>query len=290
MTYKVALAIPTFNAGSRFEEVLKEVYKQKEQLALVKIYDSESNDDTTKIVKKYGFEVSNVLKKDFSHSATRSKIAKEMYEQGFDYLILMTQDVYLQSDAIKLIIEYIIHKPSSGVVYGKQEVDMDKGSLNELYSRKFNYGQKNLIKSKSDIKKLGIKTIFNSDAFAIYNLKIVKEVGYFGNDATFGEDMIIADKFIQKGYTVGYCCQSKVFHTHNYTLLEEFNRYKIIGEFHKLNKEMIGKYGKTNSEGLKLAISEIKYLIDRKKMYKIPDSLIRNIAKYLGFKLGFMRG
>ena len=290
MTNKTALVIPTCNAGKEFEEVAKKIYDQSSRLNLVRVYDSESNDLTVKIAESLDFEVIKVSKKSFSHSATRSKIAQEMYENGFDYLIFMTQDVYLQNHAIELLLKYIIKNSNCGVVYGKQEIDLEKGSINEYFARSFNYGSVSSIKTKKDVENLGIKTIFNSDAFAVYNLKLAKKVGFFGEEAVFGEDMIIADKFIQRGYGVGYCAESRVFHTHNYTLLEEFSRYKVIGQFHKMNNEIINRYGKTNSEGIRLALGEIKYLISEKKVYKIPESLLRNAAKFFGFKLGFMRG
>ena len=85
---KVALAIPTYNAGSGFEEVLKEVLNQSFNLELVKIYDSESYDETVEIVQKYNFDIEIISKESFSHSGTRTMIAKQMLEMNMDYLIL----------------------------------------------------------------------------------------------------------------------------------------------------------------------------------------------------------
>lgn len=284
---KIALAIPTYNAGNDFENVLKKVLSQRQSLELIKIYDSESNDGTVEIALKQGVSVEKIPKKSFSHSGTRTMIAKQMLELDIDYLIFITQDIYLQRDAIENLIKYILKNPNCGVVYGKQQVDLEKGKIYEYFARNFNYGDKDLIKRKSDIKELGIKTIFSSDAFAIYNLTMAKKVGFFGNRINFSEDMYIADKFIQAGYFVGYCSNAKVFHTHNYTILEEYNRYKTIGKFHKEQKEMIDRYGKTNSEGIKLAIGEIKFLKYEGKINKIPESMTRNIAKFLGMKIGY---
>lgn len=283
----MGLAIPTYNAGREFEKVLKKVKSQSVNLDLIKIYDSGSFDETLEIAKKYKVEVEIISKATFSHSGTRTMIAKQMLDLGMSHLIFITQDVFLQENAIENLIHYIVSNPNCGVAYGKQEVDLKIGTIYEYFARSFNYGDKDLIKSKHDIEKLGIKTIFNSDAFAIYNLKLSKEVGFFGDKVNFSEDMLIADRFIQVGYDVGYSSNAKVFHTHGYTIFEEYKRYKSIGKFHREQKIIIGRYGKTNSEGFKLAINELKYLISKGEFYRLPESIIRNIVKFLGMKIGY---
>lgn len=288
---KIALAIPTYNAGTDFEEVLNRVKKQSKLLSLVKIYDSESEDNTISITKKVGFDYQVVKKDNFSHSGTRTMICKDMYDLGMDFIIFLTQDVFLQKDAVSELVNFIIHANRSvAMAYGKQIVDLDIGNHFEFFARSFNYGDKNLIKSSYDIPKLGIKTIFCSDAFSIYDLRKASEIGFFGNDSNFSEDMIIADKFIQRGYSIGYCASAKVFHTHKYSIYEEFVRYKTIGAFYRNNQSMISKYGKTNSEGVKLAMREVLYLIKIGKFYLIPESIIRNSAKFVGHKVGFFFG
>src|SRR5699024_2592580 len=153
---------------------------------------------------KFNFDFQTIPKLSFSHSGTRSKIAHEMYNKGIEFLIFMTQDVILQDFALRKIIEYIKENDRIGMVYGKQEVDINKGNIFEFYARSFNYGNENLIKTQDDIKKYGIKTIFCSDAFAIYNLNIIHKLDYFGNEVNFAEDMIIADKIISNDFYVGY--------------------------------------------------------------------------------------
>jgi rhamnosyltransferase len=200
----------------------------------------------------------------------------------------MTQDVYLQPDALKKIVEFISEN-NAGVVRGKQEVDLNKGNVFEFFARKQNYRAVDQLYSKSDIKEHGIDTIFTSDAFAIYDLEKLNAVDYFGKSGNVSEDMFAAHKLIQQNYSIGYSSEAKVFHTHNYSIKEEYRRYVPIGLFYGQHDVWISSYGKTNQKGIKLALNEIKFLIQQKKIYLIPISIFRNGAKFIGFRVGKMK-
>lgn len=284
---KIALAIPTYNAGNDFYKVLENINEQNEMIDLVRVVDSSSNDSTVDIAKKFGCEVEVIDQKKFSHGGTRRKIAIESFNSGYDYLIFMTQDVFLQENALKNLINYISSDKNLGVVFGKQEVDLTKGNLFEYYARTFNYSEKSYKRTKSDIRKFGIKTIFSSDAFAIYNLAILKEVDFFEDTKEVSEDMLAAHKIIEAGRSVGYCAEAKVYHTHNYKVIEEYKRYKEIGKFYKKQSSIMNFYGKTSNNGVKLAVGEVSFLWKQKKLVMIPKSLIRNAAKFIGHKVGY---
>lgn len=284
---KIALVLPTYNAGRDFFEVMKCIDQQRENIDLVKIVDSYSTDDTVEIAKQFKCEIEIIKKSDFSHGGTRRKIAIEFYELGYDYLILMTQDVFLQENAVNNLIDFISSDNLLGAVFGKQEVDLEKGNLFEYYARSFNYPNLSYKRNFSDISKYGIKTIFNSDAFAAYNLKVLKEIDFFEDKQNFAEDMFIAHKIVQSGSSIGYCANAKVYHTHDYSVLDEYKRYREIGKFYKQNATILNKYGKTTSNGIKLVIGEINFLIKRRKILLIPKSILRNMAKFIGHKVGY---
>lgn len=291
MKDKIALAIPTYNATENFKEVCNLIKKEAGGIVdTFLIVDSQSKDETVKIAKEANFNVEIIDKTSFNHSKTRSEIAKKFYKEGYKYLILLTQDVFLQDDAIKNLLTFIKSDEKLGAVFGKQEVDLRNGNLFEHYARSFNYPASNLIKSKNDISKLGIKTIFSSDAFIIYDLKILNEVGYFGDKNIVNEDMFVAHKIIEAGYKIGYCADAKVYHSHNYSIFGEYKRYKPIGKFFKENKELLSKYPNTLNSGIKLALGEIKFLKEQKKTSQIPRSILRNAAKFLAFKVGYYFG
>jgi len=287
---KVAIVIPTYNAGSDFKEVIDLINIQKneiEEIRKVLVIDSSSSDETVKIASESKCQVEIISKNDFSHGGTRRSAAKKLYGQGYTHAIYMTQDVFLKPNSLKELISFINSDSQLGVVYGKQEVDLAKGTLYEYHARLFNYKSESYKFGKSDIENLGIKTIFSSDAFAIYNLNLFSKVNFFDNKNDVSEDMLAAHKFIMADYLVGYCSTAKVNHTHNYSIMDEFKRYKSIGRFYKNNKDIINLYGKTNSNGMKLVASEILFLVRENKVNMITGSIIRNVAKFLGHKVGY---
>lgn len=283
---KIALVIPTCNAGFQFEKVAQLISEQSNSLDSLNIIDSASTDETLKIAKKYNFNISEIKKKDFSHSGTRTRIANELYQQGYKYMVLMTQDVFLQENALKNIINFILKSDKLGVVRGKQEVDLSKGNLMEYFTREKNYPNHSFIYTNKDKERKGIDVIYTSDAFAIYNLHALNKVGYFGETTEVSEDMFAAHKLVEAGYEIGYCSNAKVYHTHNYTLKQEFNRYVPIGRFYKDNDSWLRKYGKTESKGVKLVVKEVQFLIEKKASILIPYSILKNVLKYAGFQIG----
>lgn len=286
---KIAVVIPTYNAGEEFRSVLRLIVNQSENIEKIIVIDSSSEDNTIEITNKFGIENISINKRDFDHGGTRSLIAKKLYIKGFKYAIFMTQDVYLQDNALNNLIEFILENPNMGVARGKQEVDMTKGNIFEYHARLSNYGNEKQIFSRKDIKKYGIDTIYTSDAFAIYDLEKLSSIDYFGNNIIVSEDMLVAHKLIQNNFQVGYTPNAKVYHTHNYSLSEEFKRYFLIGRFHGKYEELLCKYGKTNSKGIDLVIKEIIFLYKNKKSYKIPEGIIRNVLKFIGFQFGKLK-
>ena len=279
----IGLIIPTYNAGKEFNDVLKLVNTQDDLLTKKLIIDSDSKDETVEIAMKNGFNVKKICSKEFGHGKTRTLAAKLLKE--CHYIIYMTQDVFLQPNALKELINFIEKNGSLGVVYGKQEVDIKKSNIFEQKARDFNYPNMSSIKNYEDRNKLGIKTVFSSDAFAIYNRSILEKVGFFP-DVRFSEDMIVAAKMIKAGHSVGYCAEAKVYHSHNYSLKEEYERMKNIGQFHRENSWIQDEFGSNESEGMKAVVNEFTYLIKRGKFYLIPQSFARFLFKYIGYKKG----
>ncbi|GAB2021894.1 glycosyltransferase family A protein [Pseudolactococcus yaeyamensis] len=283
---RLVVMLPTYNAENDIEEVLSLISSQISSEDKIQIVDSSSTDKTVAIAKRYDADIMIIPQEEFSHSGTRSRMAAKAVDEGFDYGLFMTQDVYLQKNAIKNLLELISSEQEIGAVFGKQEVDLVKGNLFEYYARSFNYPEKSEVWDKTAISEKGIKTVFISDAFSIYNLRIIAALGYFGDTVNMSEDMLIADKLIQNGYKIGYSATAKVYHTHNFKISDEYKRYKLIGRFYKENQELVSRYGKTNSNGMKLAIGEVIFLIKKGKLHMLPKSLVRNAAKFIGHKIG----
>lgn len=137
-----------------------------------------------------------------------------------------------------------------------------------------------------DAKKWGIKTAFVSDSFAAYRRKALEEVGGFPLNVILSEDTYVAAKMLLDGWNIFYCAEAKVYHSHDYAIVEEFKRYFDIGVFHAREKWIQKKFGEAEKEGRRFILSEINYISRKGNPVKICEVLGRMIIKYVGYTCG----
>lgn len=282
---KLGLFIPTYNAGNEFEKVLSEIDDSLNQLDFEVerlVIDSFSDDNTISIAKKHGFNIKRISRREFTHGEVRRRAA--IFLKDCEYIVYMTQDVIVHKDAIKEILDFIEDHSRMVVAYGKQESDVLTTNILEQRTREFNYPKTSQIKTNKDIPKLGIKTVFSSDAFSIYRKELLVEIGSFPKNIKYCEDMFVAAKAIEYGYEVGYCANAVVTHSNKMNLRQQFKRYRSIGKFHRQNPWIQNEFGSNESEGIKLVISEWKFLFKKNKIYLIPYSFFMKIIKFIAYK------
>ena len=169
-------------------------------------------------------------------------------------------------------------------MYARQLPDKDCRMV-ECYTRSFNYPQESRIKTIEDVDKLGIKTFFCSNVCAAYKKSVYKELGGFVPRAIFNEDMILAGTMIKAGYGIAYAADAKVIHSHNYSGRQQFHRNFDLAVSQKDHPEIFAGIS-SESEGIRLVISTVKYLLKNKKGMEIPGLIVQSGCKFLGYKLG----
>lgn len=280
---KVNVFIPTLNAGKLWDDVLEALKKQSYPVSKVIIVDSGSTDNTLSAIEGKGFELMSLNKKDFDHGGTRM-LAAEKYQDA-DIFIFLTQDAILANDdAIENMVNAFETYPTYGMVYGRQLPHLGAKTL-EAHARLFNYPDLTRTKSLADAPKLGIKTISCSNSFAAYRKEAFFQVGGFPSGVILGEDVLIAGKMLLNDWEMGYLGNSKVHHSHDYTIKEEFKRYFDIGVFHADSPWIFENFGRAESEGMKYLKSELSYVIKNNPL-ALPKSIATLFAKYLGYKIG----
>ncbi|MGV6987520.1 glycosyltransferase family 2 protein [Testudinibacter sp. P80/BLE/0925] len=280
---KAALVIPTYNAGKLGEKCFAKIQRQGVQPDVL-VIDSNSADNTVELATKCGFATHRISQTDFNHGGTRN-LAVSLFIQDYDIVIFMTQDAILVTDnAIENLLK-AFDNPKVAAVYGRQ-LPHDNANPLAAHARLFNYPEQSVEKSQEDIPHLGIKTAFISNSFAAYRLSVFNELGGFPDNTILAEDMYLAAKMILAGYNVVYCAEATVQHSHNYTLLQEFQRYFDIGVFQKNESWIQKKFGTASSEGKKFVLSEIRYLWNNAP-WLLPKAALATLMKWLGFKLGF---
>ena len=278
----ISIIIPTYNAQNYLQKLLDKLKNQTIKDYELIIIDSSSTDKTVKIAKQYTDNIMIIPQNEFDHGGTRTKATK--LAKG-DILVFLTQDALPFDEYTIENIITIFEDKNIGAAYGRQ-LSYEDTNLFGKHLRKFNYPNQTMIRTKDDIKKYGIKTAQLSNSFAAYRKSALMETGNFKENLILGEDVYIGAKMILAGYKIVYVANAKVYHSHSYTVWQEFKRYFDIGVFHKCESWLIDSFGKAEGEGMRYIKSEIKYLFDNRALYLLPEWFIRNSMKYLGYKLG----
>lgn len=274
--------IPTLNAGSSWKSVLKRINAQTVAPVQKLVIDSGSNDGTVALAMEYGFDVSSIDPQSFTHGLVRKIAVRKM--QQCDYILFLTQDVLLAEDSCEKLVQVLMRDSKVAIAYGRQISPKNTANILEIKEREVNYPSVSRKQSLANKKELGIKVAFNSDAFSMYNCEAVKQIGDFPEQVEFAEDIYMAAKAVDNGYSVYYCAQSVAYHSNHLGIRGLFKRYQHIGQFHKENAWIQKKFGNNEGDGVKLVLEEIKFLFERHLWYLIPYSIFRNGVKYLGYK------
>jgi len=279
---KLSIIIPTYNAQSYLPKLLESIKNQSIKDFELIIIDSSSKDKTVEIAKQYTENVVAIPQREFDHGGTRAKAAQ--MAKG-EVLVFLTQDALpFDEFAIDNIVK-IFNDEKVGAVYGRQ-VSYEETSHFGKHLRVFNYKDTSYKRDKRDISQYGLKTAFLSDSFAAYRKSALESIGWFKDGLILGEDTYAGAKMILAGHTLAYVAEAKVYHSHSYTVTEEFKRYFDIGVFHQCECWILDEFGRAEGEGMKYIKSEIKYLLNHGAWYLLPEFFVRNGMKYLGYKLG----
>lgn len=280
---KVNLFIPTLNAGNLWKEVLDGVAKQTYPISRLVIIDSGSTDGTLDLINEGTCDLIQIDKKDFDHGGTRQMAAKAFPDA--DVFVFITQDAILaEPDAISVMVHSFEENPDLGLVYGRQ-LPHKNAKVLETHARLFNYPSESKVRSLEDAERYGIRTISCSNSFSAYRKTAFFEVNGFPIGSILGEDVLIAGKMLMNGWKLAYLSHSKIYHSHDYSAIEEFKRYFDIGVFHINNHWIFENFGRAESEGFKYLKSELTYTLKHNPLL-IPKCLIATGAKLIGYNLG----
>ena len=149
-----------------------------------------------------------------------------------------------------------------GAVYGRQ-LPHDNATVLAAQARFFNYPDSSFVNTFEDRARLGLRAAFCSDSFAAYRLSHFKAVGGFPNHVIMGEDMWVAARMLMAGFKVAYASEALVYHSHNHSFKEEFQRYFDTGVFHAQAPWLLENFGSVKSEGLKMLKAQLLLAVTR---------------------------
>ena len=278
---RVSIIIPTYNASPYLTQLIPALREQTIAYELI-IIDSSSTDSTVAQLKPIANKILTIPQSQFDHGGTRTIAAKAA---SGEILIFLTQDAlpvdcYSFENLLKAF-----ESPHVAVAYGRQ-LAYEQTNIFGKHLRAFNYGDTSYIRTLENKEKYGMKTIFLSDSFAAYRKKAMQEVEYFKDNLIAGEDNHITAKLLLAGYSIAYHADAQVYHSHSYSPYVEFQRYFDIGVYHTCEHWILEQFGKAEGEGGRYVKSELYYLLSHHAYLRLPEFILRNGLKYIGYKLG----
>jgi rhamnosyltransferase len=258
MTIRVPIAVivPTRNAAGDWRAFASALVANVEPQSVM-IVDSSSTDGTAELAYAEGFQVYRVPLAEFNHGGTR-QLAVNLLPEA-EILIFLTQDAVLGSpESIAGLLE-AFEDPGIGAAYGRQLPRKDAEPIG-AHARLFNYPERSGIRTLNSRGEMGLKTIFLSNSFAAYRREALMAVGGFPQDVIFGEDTITAAKLLLTGWKIAYVAEAQVYHSHGYSLMEDFRRYFDVGVLHARESWLLREFGSAGGEGGRFVRSELSCL------------------------------
>ena len=280
---KIDVIIPTYKPGKEFEKLIGRLQKQEYPIHKIIIINTRTDIFPEELNRSnYKIEITHIEPDQFDHGGTRNMGAGMT---DADIVVYMTQDaIPVDEKLIGTFAKIFEENPDIGIAYGRQ-LPREECNIIERYTRRFNYPEKSLIKTKEDLPKLGIKTFFCSDVCAAYRRNYLLSAGGFENPTIFNEDMIFAGKRIYAGDKVAYVAEAKVIHSHNYTGRQQFHRNFDLAVSQAQHPEVFEGVP-SEGEGIRMVKGTAKYLVRNGYPWKVFMLVYQSGCKYIGYFLG----
>lgn len=281
MSDRVSVIIPTLNPGNKVSELLDALSHQRVQPLEVMILDSASTDGSPQSLRDAGFKVLTIDQSDFNHGGTRNMGATQA--RG-EILVFMTQDAMPTNKQWLANLVAPIVSGEAVATYARQ-IPKEGATLLERFARGFNYPPSSRVKSLTDVQELGYKTFFFSNVCSAVRADAFWDVGGFPERVIVYEDALLCAKLLRAGYKVKYTAEARVYHSHNYGLLQQFKRNFDMGV-------SVGQAGSllegasTSGEGLRFVVGQARYVVEAGSYLSLLRVFVEAAVKLTAFTLG----
>ena len=283
----VDVIIPTYKPGKEFADLLKRLSEQSKEINQIIVMNTEKDYLDMSVFQGLaaGFrekiQVFHVSKAEFDHGATRH--AGTLHSKA-DYMVMMTQDAMPVDEKLVENLTTALEQENVAVAYARQLARLDSGII-EKTTRQFNYPENSHVKTMEDLPRLGIKTYFCSNVCAAYKKEVYEKLGGFIKRTIFNEDMIYAATAAKAGYAIAYAADALVYHSHDYTCMQQFHRNFDLGVSQGEHPEIFANVPSA-SEGTKMVKSTVKIFLKEKRFATLVYFCFQCAYKYAGYLLG----
>ena len=278
----ISVIIMTLNAESTLPFLLDRLHKQTCPPCEIIVVDSCSEDRTPFIALAAGAKVVSVKRVEFDHGKSRDLGVK--YSIG-NIICFLTQDALpLRDDYLEKLTSPFI-RGDVACVYGRQISRPDAAEEVKL-TQTYNYPPLSAMRTAADLPEMGIKTYFMSDVCSAYSREAYCALGGFKYPIITNEDMLIAARFIHAGYTISYCAEAIVEHSHRFNLKQDYRRSFDIGVFLRMHASAMPG-ASANTEGIRYVLTLCRALISDFHLISLVRFILHCCARFIGHRAGW---
>lgn len=281
-----AVIIPVLNAGEALLTLVDRLLEQTIPPEEIVVVDSASDDGMPeRAAEKEKVRLISIRREEFDHGGTRDLALRTC---TVPFAVMITQDAM---PADRRCMENLLAPftdPAVAAVCGRQ-IARPEAKPAEKAVRAFRYPAESDVWEKKDLARKGISAYLLSDVCAAYRVSAYEAVGGFKHPIETNEDMLMAADLLDAGYKLAYQGNAAVFHSHDYTLREEYERNRKIGAFMRQYGERFGS-GSVNGEGLRLVKTVTGKLLKEGRILSVFSFGLDCGARLLGSRSGRRTG
>lgn len=239
---EASILLPTYNAGTDFEEVLEAISGQRPNFEYeLLLVDSGSTDGTLELARRYGARVISIPKSEFTHGGARNR---GISEARGEYVAMTVQDaVPADENWLGAMVENMASDDRIAGVYSRQIPRADcnpftRFALERHFTNRPERHEQE-IESIEQYESLEPMQKLEKITFDDVSSCIRRSVwrNYQFRPVSFGEDLDWSERVIKAGYKIVYEPTSAVVHSHDRSAIYEMKRAYVA---HKLLSGMIG--------------------------------------------------
>src|SRR5580692_2329168 len=245
------------NESHNVQRCLDAVFSQETSSSFEVIFiDSGSSDNTVDLARQYPVKLHQIAATEFHHSRTRNLAAS--LASG-EYLVYLAADAFptgrhwlqslldnFQDESVVAVYGRHIPKPGS-----KMERQHALGTL---------YGPERIVKDADSKQRLGYRYYHFSTVNAAIRTS-AWQATRFPDDLRVFEDVAIAKRMLDRGWTIVYEPEAAVYHSHDYPARILFHRYFDIGVvYNRLGIWTTDSKTSVRSDGMRRVMSKFRSL------------------------------
>jgi rhamnosyltransferase len=270
------------NEEQNISSCLDAIFSQQTESCFEVIFiDSGSTDRTVELAKRHPIQFHQIPAEQFHHAGTRNFAASLARGR---YLVYLAADAFPASSTWLQSLIDNFKDDSVKAVYGRH-LPKPGSQMERQHALDTIYGPERIVKDVPSRDQLGYRYYHFSTVNAAFRRE-VWEATKFPEDLKVFEDIAIAKKILDRGWTIVYEPKAAVFHSHDYHAAALLRRYFDIGVVYgRLDIWNKSSQSSIRNDGIRKVFTKIRSLRPG-KIGSVVQALWNDAAKASGLVLG----